>query len=100
MNVQFYQLTLGAGFEWRGKRYRKEAMSMAHDEERGWCHIFMGHVEVVSDGPLLPPEIAAEWKPDWGVWTAWWRDERQSSSETGARGGAVGYVGPVVRLAW
>ena len=69
MNVRFYELAIGAVFGFRGKRYRKEAMSMAEDEEKIGS-IFLGETEVVSDGPLLPPEIAAKWKPERGHWAA------------------------------
>jgi hypothetical protein len=57
------------GIQVRGKRYQKTAMSMARDERR-WGNVFMGETEVVSDGPLLPPEIAAMWKPERGHWAA------------------------------
>ena len=45
-------------------------MSMAEDEER-LGHAFMGDVEVTPDGEalLLPPEVAARWKPDDRHWT-------------------------------
>jgi hypothetical protein len=72
MYVDFYKLAIGAVFEWRGQRYRKEAMCMACDEGRPdgrhWGHIFQGQTWVISDGPFLSPEAAAEWKPDWGEW--------------------------------
>ena len=69
MNVKFYELAIGARFVCRGRAYVKEAMCMAHDEQRLGT-IFMGETVVVSDGPLLPPEVAAEWKPYRGHWTA------------------------------
>ena len=69
MNVRFYQLAIGAVFEFGGRRYRKTAMSFAQDEQE-WGYIFLGEVEVVSDGPLLPPEVAAKWKPERGHWAA------------------------------
>ena len=34
MYVEFYRLAVGAVFEWRGHRYRKEAMCMACDKGR------------------------------------------------------------------
>jgi hypothetical protein len=69
MKVQFYELAVGALFEFGGTRYQKTAMSMAEDE-RGWGCVFMGETEVVSDGPMLPPETAARWKPERGHWAA------------------------------
>jgi hypothetical protein len=48
------------------------AMSMAvvlvDGPERRCGRAFMGEAEVISDGPLLPPEIAARWKPDRRHW--------------------------------
>jgi hypothetical protein len=32
--MKFYELAIGARFEFRGRRFVKEAMSMAQDEER------------------------------------------------------------------
>ena len=69
LNVKFYELAIGAGFAFRGQSFVKEAMCMARDEQRLGT-IFMGETIVVSDGPLLPPEIAAEWKPYRGQWAA------------------------------
>jgi hypothetical protein len=69
MTVRFYELAIGAAFVFRGKSFVKEAMCMAHDEQRLGT-IFMGETVVESDGPLLPPEVAAQWKPYRGHWTA------------------------------
>ena len=69
MNVKFYELAIGARFVFRGRRYEKIAMSMTRDDE-GLGAIFMGEAEVVSEGPLLPPEEAARWKPERGHWAA------------------------------
>jgi hypothetical protein len=69
MNVRFYELAVGAVFEFGGERYQKSAMSMAQDERR-WGSVFMGETEVVSDGPMLPPETAAMWRPERGHWAA------------------------------
>jgi hypothetical protein len=65
--VKFYELAIGAVFTVYGKTYTKTAMSMSADE-RNWGCIFLGGVEVESDGPLLPPEVAAKWKPDERQW--------------------------------
>ena len=62
MKTTFYQLPLGARFEFRGKRYEKLALSMARDEER--CgNIFQDEAEVLWDRrpgeelkPPRPPE--------------------------------------------
>ena len=83
MNVKFYELAVGAEFTAFGRAYQKVAMSMAevlaegHQADghqaahppqakgplpgSGW--VFMGLTEVVSDGPLLPPEVAERWRP-------------------------------------
>ena len=70
MNVQFYELAIGAVFEFRGKVYRKTAMSMA-DDERNWGNIFQAWIKVESGGPFLPREVAAKWKPDPAVLRYW-----------------------------
>jgi len=57
----------GAVFTAWGRTYRKSAMSMAVDD-RGWGCVFMGETEVVSDGPVLPEEVAARWRPERGQW--------------------------------
>lgn len=45
MRTTFYQLPIGARFEFRGRRYEKLALSMARDEER--CgNIFQDEAEV------------------------------------------------------
>jgi len=71
--MKFYELAVGAVFTFRGKRFRKVAMSMAEGlddgHQRGWSNIFLGGTEVVSDGPLLPAEVAAKWKPSDVYWT-------------------------------
>ncbi len=69
MRVRFYQLAVGTPFIWRGQRYQKTAMSMAQDEQR-FGSVFLGETEVASDGPLLPAEVAAGWKPERGHWVA------------------------------
>lgn len=85
MNVQFYQLAVGAAFEFRGKRYRKTAMSMAADE-RDWGNVFEGWTKVISDGPLLPPEVAAKWAPDPAMLRYWNLDgDAESKAEAGGQ---------------
>lgn len=62
MRTTFYQLPIGARFEFRGRRYRKEALAMACDEDR--CgNIFQETAEVLWDRqpgeelkPPRPPE--------------------------------------------
>ena len=62
MRTTFWQLPIGARFEFRGRRYEKLALSMARDEER--CgNIFQDEAEVFWDGkpgeelkPPRPPE--------------------------------------------
>ena len=69
-NRRFYELAPGAVFTVWGRTYRKTAMSMSEaltdGPQRGWGCVFFGETEVVSDGPLLPPDVAARWKPDRG----------------------------------
>ena len=62
MRTTFWQLPIGARFEFRGRRYEKLALSMARDEER--CgNIFQDEAEVLWDRrpgeelkPPRPPE--------------------------------------------
>jgi hypothetical protein len=72
--MQFYELAIGARFVFRGRQFEKIGMSMAHvladSPQRHWGSVFMGETEVVSDGPLLSPEVAAVWKPERGHWAA------------------------------
>ena len=67
--MKFYELAVGAVFTAWHRTYRKTAMSMAEDN-RHWGCVFFAETEVISDGPLLPPEVAARWKPNRGHWTA------------------------------
>lgn len=48
MTIPFQQLPIGARFEFRGRRYCKVAMSMAHDEER-CANVFRGETDVMPD---------------------------------------------------
>jgi hypothetical protein len=68
--MQFYQLATGAKFFVNGQRFTKVAMGCAEDENRMGC-AFTGAHDVEPDGEslLLPPEVAAKWKPDEGDWT-------------------------------
>ena len=70
MKLKFYELTVGARFQWRGIRLKKVGMSCVEDE-RGWANVFLGLQEVEPDGEplLLPPEEANRWKPHYDVWT-------------------------------
>ncbi len=65
MRTTFWQLPIGARFEFRGRRYEKLALSMARDEER--CgNIFQDEAEVIWDrrpGEELKPPRPAE--PPW-----------------------------------
>ncbi len=62
MRTTFYQLPIGARFEFRGRRYEKLGLSLARDEER--CgNIFQDEAEVEWDrrpgeeeGAPRPPE--------------------------------------------
>ncbi len=69
VKVRFYELAIGAVFRFYGRRYEKVAMSMAEDERR-WGYVFGGDCEVEPEGEarLLPPEVAALWKPSDRNW--------------------------------
>ena len=58
--IQFQEIPIGQFFEYRGRRYRKLAVSMASDEDR-IGNIFQAQTEVFPD-PLpqayLPSEVA------------------------------------------
>ena len=49
--IQFQEIPIGQFFEYRGRRYRKLALSMASDEDRNG-NIFQAQVEVSPD-PFL-----------------------------------------------
>jgi len=69
--MQFYLLAPGARFEFRGREFKKTAISMAQDSERNG-NIFQGETEVTPIGePLLLPEAEGEkWKPSEIPWNA------------------------------
>jgi len=46
--IQFQQIPMGQFFEFRGRRYRKLALSMASDEDRNGA-IFRAETEVLPD---------------------------------------------------
>jgi hypothetical protein len=57
--VEFQEIHIGQFFEFRGRRYKKLALSMASDEDRNGT-IFMAQTEVLPDsksqiGPSAPP---------------------------------------------
>ena len=49
--IQFQEIPIGQFFEYRGRRYRKLALSMASDEDRNG-NIFQAQTEVLPD-PFL-----------------------------------------------
>lgn len=52
MTVKFNQIPVGARFEFRGRRYQKVALSMAHDEDR-YGNVFLDYTEVIPEpGPV------------------------------------------------
>jgi hypothetical protein len=58
--IQFQEIPIGQFFEFRGRRYRKLALSMASDEDRNG-DIFQAQTEVLPDpisqiDPTAPPE--------------------------------------------
>ena len=66
MRTTFYQLPIGARFEFRGRRYRKEALAMACDEDR--CgNIFQEEAEVIWE-----PRPGEELRPPRPPEPPWW----------------------------
>jgi hypothetical protein len=58
--IQFQEIPIGKFFEYRGRRYKKLALSMASDEDRNG-NIFQAQTEVLPDPlpqPNLPSEVA------------------------------------------
>ena len=68
MNLEFYQLAIGAEFEWQDVRFRKTGLNVAIPMSGGNGCVIMGDTMVISNGPLLPPEDAAKGKPDLNDW--------------------------------
>ena len=66
MTTTFFQLPVGARFEFRGRRYEKVALSMADDEERRGS-VFPDHVEVAWD--KRPGEESRPPRPAEPYWT-------------------------------
>ena len=56
--IQFQEIPIGQFFEFRGRRYKKLALSMASDEERNG-NIFQGQTEVLPD-PLSRDALRSE----------------------------------------
>lgn len=48
LTIQFQEVPIGQFFEFRGRRYRKLALSMASGEDR-YGNIFQGQTEVLPD---------------------------------------------------
>jgi len=68
MTTTFYQLPIGARFEFRGRRYEKLALSLARDEER--CgNVFQDETEVLWD--RRPGEEAKPPRPPEPHWTSY-----------------------------
>ena len=68
MITTFFQLPVGARFEFRGRRYEKLALSMARDEER--CgNIFQYETEVAWD--RRPGEVEGPPRPPQPHWTSY-----------------------------
>jgi hypothetical protein len=58
--IQFQEIPIGQFFEFRARRYRKLALSMASDEDRNG-NIFQAQTEVLPDPlprTILPSEVA------------------------------------------
>jgi len=70
--IQFQEIPIGGHFEFRGRRYKKLALSMAEDKDY-YGNIFQGQTEVLPDplakvglAPVVvcsPPQAKA--KPEW-----------------------------------
>ena len=56
MTTKFFELPVGAHFEFRGRRYEKLALSLAWDEERSG-NVFHAETEVVREGAPQPAEM-------------------------------------------
>ena len=56
--IQFQEIPIGGYFEFRGRRYRKLALSLASDEDRNG-NLFMAQTEVLPD-PFPPGAIARQ----------------------------------------
>jgi hypothetical protein len=77
--MKFYELAVGARFEFHGGRFEKIAMSMAvladghhaGGDQGRWGNMFLGETEVFSDGPLLASEEAERWRPPSIHWADW-----------------------------
>jgi len=57
--IQFQEIPIGQHFEFRGRRYRKLALSMASDEDR-IGNIFQAQTEVLPDPlsrTILHPKV-------------------------------------------
>jgi hypothetical protein len=72
MKTTFYELPVGARFEFRGRRYEKVALSMAGDEER--CgSVFHDNAEVVWDPQMQSAECRAQGvRPRRAPEPSWW----------------------------
>ena len=53
--IQFQEIPIGQFFEYRGRRYKKLALSMASDEDRNG-NIFQAQTEVLPD-PLAQADL-------------------------------------------
>lgn len=65
LNYHFGELPIGTAFEFRGRHYRKLALSMTTDDT-GCGNIFMAEAVVIVDRELTNP---LPWKPDPVPWT-------------------------------
>ena len=71
MNYYFGELPIGTVFEYFGRRFRKEALSVSQElqpEGRRWAHVMMGETIVTVEGELaerLPFDPNRVTVPDW-----------------------------------
>ena len=90
--MMFYELAIGAHFSFRGRRFIKQAMAVAEDEQRVG-NVFLGHTEVTCEGEplLLSPEEAARWKPaEWRIRaTEFWRDGSTATGQEATSGPSI-----------
>ena len=91
MKTTFYQLPIGAKFEFRGRRFEKKALSLASDEDRVG-NVFQYETEVFWDcepgaqpGPPMPP------RPEWKTCPA--PPPRREEEERWSRVAVAGVIG-------
>jgi hypothetical protein len=60
--MTFHELPIGAVFEYRGKRFTKQALSMANAHENNWGHIFGEEGRHLVTAISLPVVPVVQWR--------------------------------------